>query len=115
MRHMVAQMIEKTELTRELEEKVPVMVRDQGGRLDAILIGSDATFKQAKDRFLEQLENHLRAAMTKLYTPDQIARRNKQIEWQLSQNMTDPDRQKMADGLLKFVASAIGTPKGPMA
>lgn len=115
MRHMVAQRLEKMELTRELEEKLPVLVRDHGGRLNAILIGSEATFKQAKDRFLDQFENHLRAAMAKLYTPNQIARRHREIEWQLSQNMTDPDGQKMVDGLLKLMASAILTPKGSMA
>lgn len=76
MKNMVAQKIEKMELTRKLEKKVPVLVRDHGGRLNAMLLGSEATFKQAKDRFLHQFENHLRAAMAKLYTPNQIARRH---------------------------------------
>jgi hypothetical protein len=77
--------------------------------LNTILRGSDAAFKQAKDRFLDQLEEHLRASITKLYSPEQITRRNKEIECQLPQNMADPDGQNGLDGLVKFTASAIGT------
>jgi glutathionylspermidine synthase len=80
--------------------------------LNAILRGSDAAFKQAKDRFLDQLEEHLRASMTKLYALEQITRRNKEVECQLSQNMADPDRQKGLDGLMRFMASAVGTVTG---
>jgi glutathionylspermidine synthase len=112
-RHMVAQKIEKQELTKALEEKIPALAREHGGKLNAILRGSDAAFKQAKDRFLDQLEDHLRVSMTKLYAPEQITRRNKEVECQLSQNMADPDRQKGLDGLMRFMASAVGTAAGP--
>jgi len=81
--------------------------------LNAILRGSDAAFKQAKERFSDQLEDHLRAYMTKLYAPKQITRRNKEVECQLSQNITDPDTQKGLDGLARFRASATGTATGP--
>ena len=54
--------------------------------------------------FLDQLEDHLRANITKLYIPEQITRRNKEVECQLSQNMADPDRQKGLDGLNRFIA-----------
>ncbi|KAL1966245.1 hypothetical protein VTN77DRAFT_4598 [Rasamsonia byssochlamydoides] len=108
-RHMVAQEIEKQELTRALEEKIPALAREHGGKLNAILKGSDTAFKQAKDRFLDQLEDYLRASMTKLYAPEQMMRRNKEVECQLSQNMADPDRQKRLDGMMRFIASAVGT------
>jgi hypothetical protein len=48
--------------------------------LNAILRGSDATSKQAKDRFLDQLENYLKEPITKLYAPEQIMRRNKEVD-----------------------------------
>lgn len=51
--------------------------------------------------------------MTKLYGLEQITRRNKEVECQLSQNMADPDRQKRLDGLMRFVASAVDIAAGP--
>jgi hypothetical protein len=99
--------VEKEELTKTLEEKIPVLAWEYGGKLNAILRGSDAAFKQAKDRFLDQLEDHLRTFMTKLYAPQQITRRNKEIEYHLSQNMADPDRRKELDDMMRFMASAV--------
>jgi glutathionylspermidine synthase len=113
VRHMIAQKIEKQELTKALKEKTPALAREHGGKLNTILRDSDAAFKQAKDRFLDQLEDHLRASMTKLYAPEQITRRNKEVESQLSQNMADPDRQKGLDGMMRFMASVVGTAAGP--
>jgi hypothetical protein len=113
VRYMVAQKIEKQELTKVLEEKIPALAQEHGGKLNAILRGSDAAFKQAKDRFLDQLEDHLTASMTKLYGPEQITRRNKEVEFQLSQNMSNPDGQKRLDGMMNFMASAIGTAACP--
>ena len=113
VRHMIVQKTEKQEISEALEGKIPALARECGGKLNAILRGSDAAFEQARDRFLCQLEDHLKASMTKLYAPDQIARRNREIKLQLSQNTADPDRQKGFDGLMRFMAAAIGTPKGP--
>lgn len=113
VRHMVVQTIEKQELTKSLEEKIPELAREHGGKLNTILRGSDAAFKKARDKFLNQLEDHLRASMSKLYAPEQIMRRDKEVECQLSQNMADPERQKSLDGLIKFMASAVGTATGP--
>jgi hypothetical protein len=109
-RHMVAQKVEKQDLAEALEEKIPVWAQEYGGKLNTILRGSDPAFKRAKSRFLDQLEDHIKASMTKLYTPEQIARRNKVVECQLSQNMADPNRQKGLEGFIRFMASAIGTP-----
>ena len=109
---MVAKKIETQELTKALEEKIPALAREHGGKLNAILRGSDTAFKQAKGRFLDQLEDHIRASMAKLYAPEQITRRNKEIECQLSQNMADPNRQKALDGFVSFMVSAIGTATG---
>lgn len=80
--------------------------------MKAISRGLDATLKQAKERFLDQLADHLRSSMAKLYTPEQITRRNKEVECQLSQNMTNPDRQEALDGFVRFMASAIGIATG---
>lgn len=77
---MVAQKIEKQELTNALEEKIPALAREHGGKLNAILRGSDAAFKQAKDRFLDQLEDHVRAFMTKLYAPEQIKKGTRRLK-----------------------------------
>jgi len=107
-RPMVAQKIEKQGLTKALEEKILALAREHGGKLNAILRGSDVAFKQAKDRSLDQLEDHLRASMTKLYAPEQITRRKKEVESQFFQNMADPDRQKGLNGLMRFMASAVG-------
>jgi hypothetical protein len=112
VRHIVAQKIEKEELTKALEEKIPELAQEHGGKLNAILKGSDAAFTQAKDKFLDQLEDHLRTLMAKLYTPEQITRRNKEIECQLSENMADPERQKRLDGMIRFMASAVGPAAG---
>lgn len=112
VRHIVAQRIEKEELTKALDEKIPVLAQEHGGKLNAILKGSNAAFKQAKDKFLDELEDYLRTLMVKLYTPEQITRRNKEIECQLSENMADPERQKQLDGMIRFTASAIGTAAG---
>jgi glutathionylspermidine synthase len=106
VRYMVAQKMEKEELTKALEEKIPSWAREHGGKLNAILKGSDAAFKQAKDRFLDQLEDHLKVSMAKLYTPEQIMRREREIGCQLSQNMADPERQKSLEGMMKFMVSA---------
>jgi hypothetical protein len=108
MRHSVVQTIEKQELTKALEERIPELAQEHGGKLDAILRGSDTTFKQAKDRFLDQLGGHLKASITKLYAPEQITRRDKEVECQLAQSMADPNRQTEMDGLAKFMASALG-------
>ncbi|MCJ1394153.1 hypothetical protein MMC18_007031 [Xylographa bjoerkii] len=108
MRQMVVQKIEKQELAEALEVQIPALAREHGGKLNAILRGSDAAFKQAKDRFLDQLEAHIRRSMTKLYAPEQITRRNKEVERQLSQNMANPDRQKELDGFMRFMASTTG-------
>jgi len=108
-RCIVAQKIEKEELAKALEEKIPALAQEHRGKLNAILRGSDTVFKQAKDRFLDQLEDHLRATMTELYALEQIRRRNKEVESQLSQNMADPERQKGLDGMMSFMASAIRT------
>lgn len=110
--HMIAQTIEKKELTKALEEKIPVLAGEHEGKLNAILRGSDAVFKQAKDQFLDQLEDCLRAAMIKLYAPEQILRRNKEVKCQLSQSMADPDRLRGLDGFIKFMASTKGTATG---
>lgn len=109
-RHMVAQKVEKQDLAKALEERIPTWAQEYGGKLNTILRGSDATFEQAKSRFLDQLEDHLKASMNEMYTPEQITRRNKVVECQLSQNMADPDRQKELEGLLRFMASAVDTP-----
>jgi hypothetical protein len=44
--------------------------------------------------------------MTKLYTPEQIMRKEKEIDHQLSQNMADPERQKSFEGMMRYMVSA---------
>jgi hypothetical protein len=51
---MAAQKMEKQDLGKALEEKVPAWAPEYGGKLNAILRGSDAAFKQAKNRRLDQ-------------------------------------------------------------
>jgi hypothetical protein len=65
-----------------------------------------------KDKSLDQLEDRLRALMAKLYTPGQVTRRNKEVECQLCKNMADPDSQKPLDGMIRFMASVLGTAAG---
>lgn len=112
VRYIVAQRVEKEELTKALEEKIPLLAKERGGKLIAILRGSDAAFEKANDEFLNQLEGHLRTLMAELYTPEQITRRNKEIECQLSKNMADPDRHRRLDGMIRFMGSAIGAEYG---
>jgi hypothetical protein len=108
-RCIVAQKIEKEELAKALEEKIPAIAQEHGGKLNAILRGSNAAFKQAKITFVDQFEGHLRACVIELYAPQQIRRRNKEIESQLSQNRGDPDRRKDLDGMMRFIESAMST------
>ena len=49
-----AQKMEKQDLAKALEEKVPVWASEYGGKLNAILRGSNTAFKQAKNRRLDQ-------------------------------------------------------------
>ena len=112
VRHVVAGMIEKRELLEAIEEKTSALAQAWGGKVDVILMGSDAYFKEAKYRFLDQLEDHLKVSMTKLYSPDQSARRNQRIDSQFSQIMADPDIQKLWAGLPEFMPSATDTRKG---
>ena len=49
----VVQKIEKEELAKALEKKIPAIEQEHRGRLDAILRGSDPTFKQAKEIFVD--------------------------------------------------------------
>ena len=88
---MVAQTTERLELCAAIEEKIPAWAHACGGRLNVILGGSDAIFENAKDWFLDQLENHLRVSMIKLYTPDQIIRRNNSVDLQFSRNQQNAD------------------------
>jgi hypothetical protein len=44
--------------------------------------------------------------MTKLYSPEQILKREKEVDCQLSQNMADPKRQKSYEGMMKLMAAA---------
>ncbi|RDL37479.1 uncharacterized protein BP5553_04912 [Venustampulla echinocandica] len=106
---IVAQKIEKEELAEALEEKIPAIAQEHGGKLNAILRGSDAAFKQAKNTFVDQFEGHPRACVIELYAPQHIRRRNKEIESQLSQNRDDPERQKDLDGMMRFIESAMST------
>jgi hypothetical protein len=53
VRPMVTQKIEKEELAKALEEKIPALAQEYGGKMDAMLRGSDAAFKQAKERILD--------------------------------------------------------------
>src|SRR2546423_151390 len=112
-RDMVAQKLEKQDLAKAFEEKIPAWAQEYGGKLNVILRGSDAAFKQAKNRFLDQLEDHLKTSMIKLYTPEQITRRNEVVECQPSQNMADLNGQKELEGFIRFMASAIGTSADP--
>jgi hypothetical protein len=102
-RHEVAQKMEKQDLAKALEKKIPAWPQEYGGKLNAILRGSDAAFRQAKNWFLDQLEDHLKTSIIKLYTPEQITRRNKVVECQLSQNMADLNRQKGLEGFIRFM------------
>lgn len=83
-RCIVARKIEKEELAKALEEKIPAIAQEHRGKLKAILRGSNAAVKQAKITFVDQFEGHLRACVIELYDSQQIRRRNKEIESQLS-------------------------------
>ena len=102
VRQIMTQKIEKQKLVIALEEKISALTRKHEGKLNVILRDSNSAFKQVKDRFLNQLKNHLRAFMIKLYASKQITRRNKKIKYQLSQNMTNSDRQKQHDEIHSF-------------
>jgi hypothetical protein len=102
VRFMVAQTVEKQDLTKALESKIPVWALECGGKLDTILRGSDAAFKQAETRLLDQFEDHLKATMVELYTPEQTTRRSKVVEGQLPMNLADPDGQKRLARVLNF-------------
>jgi hypothetical protein len=79
-RCIVAQKIEKEELAKALEEKIPAIAQEHGGKSNTILKGSDAAFEQAKNTFVDQFEGYLRACVIELYALLQISRRNKKIE-----------------------------------
>ena len=106
-RHIVAQMTERQELCDAIEKRIPALAQACGGKLSTILRGSDATFKEAKDKFLDQLDDHLAASVIKLYTPGQIARRNKRVDSQFSKNKGTSN--KRTDAILRFIASASGS------
>jgi hypothetical protein len=106
-RHMVTEKIEKEELTRAIEEKIPELAQQHRGKLSFILKGSDSAFEQAKNRFLDQLEGHIRASVARLHTPEQITRRNNKVDSQLAKNARDPDGQRKLIDLIRFVAPSV--------
>ena len=101
VRHVVAQMTEKRELAAAIEELIPPLAQAFGGKLSAILMGSDTTSQRAVGIILDQLETHLRVSMTKLYTPDQIAKRNQSIDLHFSQIIAYSGTQKAWGGLMR--------------
>ena len=112
MRHVVAEMTEKQELTEAIEEMVPALAQACGGKLSVMVTGSDAAFERAKDVFLDQVEHRLRETITKMYAPDQIAKRNKGIDSQIAQNMGNPVGRKIWVDMMRHMASTVETPKG---
>jgi hypothetical protein len=108
MRQIVATVAEKQDLTSALKAKIPTWAQECGGKLSAILRGSDATFKKAEVRLLNQFESHLKASTTALYSPEKITRRNEMIGNQLSRNLADPAGQKYFQGSMHFALQHIG-------
>lgn len=106
-RHVVAQTIERQDLTKELDNYLAVLTLDSGGSLETILRGSDATFARVKDGFLNRLEAYIKTSMTKLYTTDQNERRRKEVKLRLSQNLGRPEGRSALDGMVKFMASML--------
>ncbi len=109
LRNMVARKIELEELTEALEDKIPALAAEFGPKLHIVLRGSDAAFQQAKDNFLNQLDNEIISIMTEMYTPAQIMRRNKEVGCQLSKNMADPEGRKQLEVMMRRMGLASAT------
>ena len=105
MRHFVADIAEKRDLAEALDEKIPALAQAWQGKLSVIVKGTDASFESAKGRFLDHFEEHLRVFMTKLYAPDQIARRKGRVDYQLALNMTSPYSRGYWGNAMRFLAS----------
>ena len=108
LRYVVARKIELEELTEALEDKIPTLTAEFGPKLHIVLRGLDAAFHQAKDKFLNQLENSIRSIITEMYTPAQIMRRNKEVGCQLSKNMVDPEGRKQLEIMMRQIGLASG-------
>ena len=106
-RPMVAFPVENQELIQVLEEYIPTWVREHGARLNGMVTGSDAVFAKAKEQFLGTLDEHLKRYLAIMYEPEQVARRNKEIDDRLSQAQADPDRRQSLDSMLQ----ALGVPQ----
>lgn len=85
-RYMAAQMMEKEELGKALDAKISSWAEERGGKLDVILKGSNESFEIAKNRFLADVEDHLKVSITKLYSSEQILRRDDKVDCQILQN-----------------------------
>ncbi|KAA8576643.1 hypothetical protein EYC84_006732 [Monilinia fructicola] len=73
------------ELAMALNKKIPELAQEYGGKLNAILEGSDAVFERAKDSFSAQLNDYVMAAVSKQNDHEQILRRSKEMDEFLSQ------------------------------
>lgn len=108
LRHTVAHTIEKLEVTKALEERIPAWAQERGGKLNPVLRGTDVTFKQAKDILLDQIVDHFRLSMVMLYSPEYFLRRVIEIESQLAKNLANLDSREWLEGLTSFMASTMG-------
>ena len=105
MRHFVADIAEKRDLAEALDEKIPALAQEWQGKLSTIVKGSEAAFESAKGRFLDHFEEHLRVSITKLYAPDQIAKRNERVDDQLALNVANPNSREAWDEATSALAS----------
>jgi hypothetical protein len=62
------------------------------GKFSNLLRGSDAGFDQSKAKFLTQFEDHVKASVATMYTPQQMARRAKEIDDQVRKSTSDPEK-----------------------
>jgi hypothetical protein len=68
---------EKLELAKMLEDKITEWAGEYGpgGLFNAILNGSDAAFKAARDKFLNVFNKHVNSSMIEVFSPKNVARR----------------------------------------
>lgn len=83
--------------SRELDKIIPILAKEYGGKLNAILKGSDMVYKQATEKFLDQIEDHVKVSLNETYSPRMTMARNMVIQHHLSGKTEDSKDGKESD------------------
>lgn len=97
--------IEKREFRDAFNKNIPALAKKYGGEkgyLRDMLKGSDTEFEEARDRFLDEVEDIIKAYMVKFSSPRETRKRNKKMN-ALLPNPNDPKHKKQLERMMNEI------------